>query len=76
GGELSDAHQERAWKALLETLGRPDWLRGLYPWKVFSHASFERADRPDFRFLERPAAAEIERYYRSLADDAPSPARP
>ncbi|MEO1365602.1 MAG: hypothetical protein AAFX50_00400, partial [Acidobacteriota bacterium] len=75
GGELSDAHQARAWKALLETLGRPDWLRGLYPWKVFSHPSFERADRPDFRFLERPAAAEIERYYRKVADGASNPDR-
>ena len=63
GGEVSDEHQERAWAALLDELGRPDWLRGLYAWKVFSHQRAERGARPDFRFLERPARAQLERYF-------------
>ncbi|MEM1181656.1 MAG: hypothetical protein AAGM22_25155 [Acidobacteriota bacterium] len=73
GGELSDEHQRRAWLALLEELGQPSWLRGLYPWKVFSHSSFEQATGPDFRFLERPAVDVLERYYKTLGPDAPPP---
>ncbi|MEM6793838.1 MAG: hypothetical protein AAF725_07630 [Acidobacteriota bacterium] len=65
GGDVSVEHQRRAWRAVREAFsGAGPWLRGLYAWKVFSHERYEGGDQPDFRFLERPAAAEVERWFR------------
>ncbi len=65
GGTLSEDHQELAYRAFLDALGRPPWLTGIYVWKAFSHPSSEGGERPDFRFLGRGAEAVIEGYYRS-----------
>ncbi len=64
GGAVSEAHQARAWDALLEALGRPPWLAGLYVWKAFSHPAAENRGRPDFRVLGREAEAVIGGYFR------------
>ena len=65
GGEYSEEHQTLAYEVLLRALGRPDWLRGLYVWKAFSHPSVTGADRPDFSFLERGAEVAVRSYFRS-----------
>ena len=55
--------QARAYEALLDALGRPPWLAGLYVWKAFSHPAVEGRARPDFRVLGRPAEAVIRGYF-------------
>lgn len=62
GGDYSEADQAAAYRALLDALGRPRWLAGLFVWKAFS-APRGRSDRPDFRFLDRRAESEIRRYF-------------
>ena len=76
GGEAAGEYQRRAYAAWLDAVGKPSWLRGVYLWKAFSHARAEGGDQPDFRFLGRPAEAEIQRYFESPdvgAPDAHSP---
>lgn len=64
GGELSEADQAAAYRALLATLERPPWLAGAFVWKAFSaDLDGARGDRPDFRFLGRPAEAEVRRWF-------------
>ncbi len=67
GGELSEADQAAAYRALLDALGKPRWLAGAFFWKAFSAPS-ERdgsggGGRPDFRFLGRPAEHEVRRWF-------------
>jgi hypothetical protein len=67
GGELSEADQAAAYRALLDALGKPRWLAGAFFWKAFS-APLERdgsagGERPDFRFLDRPAEHEVRRWF-------------
>jgi len=78
GGPLSHEDQARAYRALFDALGRPDWLRGVFLWKAFSNASGEArggrraahhgepmaGERADFRFLHRPAEEVVEGYFR------------
>ncbi len=64
GGELSLRDQAAAYRALLAALEDKTWLAGLFAWKAFSGEV--SSPRPDFRFLGRPAAAEIERFYRRV----------
>lgn len=64
GGEVSEEDQRLAYEVLLGTLGRPDWLGGVYVWKVFSHSRREVAQRPDFSILGRPAEAVVRGYFR------------
>lgn len=71
GGELSEEDQRQAYEAWLDVLGKPSWLRGIYVWKAFSHARAEGGDRPDFRFLGRPAEAEVQRYFESPSRQSP-----
>ncbi|MCP4664662.1 MAG: hypothetical protein GY856_55470, partial [bacterium] len=71
GGELSEAHQELAYEVLLETLGKPSWLAGVFLWKAFSHPSVERRAGPDFVFLGRRAEAAVGTYFAGGA--APQP---
>jgi len=70
GDPVSERDQERAYAAFLGALGRPEWLAGVYPWKVMSSGVPEdgRGD-PDFVFLGRPAEAVV------AADLAESPGR-
>ena len=75
GGAVSEAHQARAYEALLDGLGRPPWLAGLYIWKAFSHPAVEGRDRPDFRVLGRPAEAAIRGYFLGPDAGAASSAR-
>jgi len=67
GGEASDADQARAYRALLGALAGPaaadDWLRGVYVWKAFSGDVSARGDRPDFRFMGRPAEAVVASFF-------------
>ena len=57
--------QERAYRALLGALGRPEWLAGLYPWKVYSYGVPQGPGRsPDFAFLGRPAERVFADYLR------------
>lgn len=64
GGELSEADQAAAYRALLAALERPPWLAGAFVWKAFSvETESVRGDRPDFRFLGRPAETEVRRYF-------------
>ena len=63
GGEVSEEHQHLAYEVFLDTLGRPDWLAGMYIWKVFSHPSVENRNRPDFRFLGRSAEKAVRGYF-------------
>lgn len=65
GGELSLADQAAAYRALLDVLGRRPWLAGAFFWKAFSSAEAEQGHEPDFRFLGRPAEAEICRWFRA-----------
>jgi hypothetical protein len=44
-------------------------LRGIYVWKAFSAESSWRGDHPDFRFLGRPAEAEIGAYFRRVGGE-------
>ena len=67
GGEYSEADQAAAYRALFAALGRPPWLAGVFVWKAFSGAPDGAATRPDFRFLGRPAAGEIGRYFAAPA---------
>lgn len=83
GGPLSHQDQARAYRALLEALGRPDWLHGVFVWKAFSNASASApggrtgsrrvvpvaGERADFRILHRPAEDVIRWYF-----EAPAPA--
>lgn len=62
---LSEEHQRRGYAALLGSLGKPDWLAGMFIWKAFSTADLTSDDSPDFRFVGRPAEAEIERYFKT-----------
>jgi hypothetical protein len=62
GGEVSAADQAAAYRALLTALDRPSWLAGAFVWKAFS-GPVDRGDRPDVRFLDRPAEAEVERWF-------------
>lgn len=62
GGTFSEAHQALAYRALFDALGRPDWLRGVFAWKVFT-AERGRPDQPDFRFLGRQAEAAVRDYF-------------
>lgn len=69
GGTVSEEHQALAYDVLLDTLGRPPWLAGLYVWKVFSHLDAEGRDRPDFRFLGRQAEGPVREYFGNPGDD-------
>ncbi len=60
---LSEDDQKRAYAALLGTLGKPHWLGGMFVWKAFSMADSTPGTSPDFRFIGRPAEAEIARYF-------------
>ena len=71
GGELSEAHQALAYEVLFETLGHPDWLAGVYLWKVFSHPDAENGGQPDFRFLARTAEPVVARYFEHRRSPAP-----
>ncbi len=62
GGTFSAEHQALAYQALFEALGHPEWLRGVFAWKVFS-AERGSSDRPDFRFLGRSAEAVVKNYF-------------
>ncbi len=62
GGTFSTEHQALAYEALFEALGRPSWLRGVFAWKAFS-AERGSSERPDFRFLGRPAEAVLSDYF-------------
>ncbi len=63
GGELSEEHQARAYRALVAAFGRqPEWLAGVFVWKAFSGGP-ERTDRPDFRFLGREAEAVVAKWF-------------
>lgn len=64
GGELSTAHQAAAYRALLDALGRPPWLAGAFVWKAFSGPT-HRGEVADFRFLDRPAETEIQRWFQA-----------
>ena len=74
GGVYSEADQALAYRAMLDALGRPGWLRGVFVWKAFSSEDGaarrgRRGGRPDggqradFRFLGRESEAEVARYY-------------
>jgi hypothetical protein len=79
GGESSAEDQARAYRALLGALAGPasgarsgaapgsaraeGWLRGVYVWKAFSGDVSARGDRPDFRFLGRPAEAVVASFF-------------
>ncbi len=64
GGAFSVEHQAVAYRALLDALGRPPWLRGVFAWKAFSADRGGDADtRADFRFLGRPAEAVLRDYF-------------
>lgn len=65
GGEFSAEDQHRAYRVLLSTLGQPDWLDGVFLWKVFSTPGVAGDDdtRPDFRFLGRPAQEAVAEYF-------------
>lgn len=63
GGDYSEADQAAAYRALLEALGRPPWLAGAYVWKAFS-ADRGASGRPDFRFLDRQAEEDVERWFK------------
>ncbi|HEX2163377.1 MAG TPA: hypothetical protein VHM02_05460 [Thermoanaerobaculia bacterium] len=79
GGELSPEDQAAAYRALFAGLGRPDWLAGLFVWKAFSDEAPGAAasERPDFRFLGRPAEAAIRDAFRGRhRPAAPGPAAP
>ncbi len=39
------------------------WLRGVYVWKAFSGDVSARGDRPDFRFMGRPAESIVASYF-------------
>ena len=67
GGEFSAEDQAIAYTALLEALGRPSWLRGIFAWKVFS-TERGNPDRPDFRFLGRPAEKVVRDYFSSASE--------
>lgn len=64
GGEVDEAAQATAWRALLDGLGKPPWLAGIFAWKVFS-ADLGPPTDPDFRILDRPAERELERWFRT-----------
>ncbi|MEE8523987.1 MAG: hypothetical protein V3T72_08650 [Thermoanaerobaculia bacterium] len=68
GGTLSEAHQTMAYEALLDALGHPSWLAGVYLWKVFSHPDGEGHGRPDFRFLGRGAEDVVRGYFRPRSE--------
>lgn len=58
GGELAPDDQAAAYRALFAALEpRPDWLAGVFLWKAFSDEApgTPPGERPDFRFLGRPA---------------------
>lgn len=61
----SEEDQRRAYSALLGALGRPDWLAGVYPWKVYSNGVPQGSNpAPDFTFLGRAAEAVVAAYLR------------
>ena len=62
GGDFSPEDQALAYRAFFDALGRPAWLRGVFAWKVFS-APRGSSQRPDFRFLDRPAEAVVRDYF-------------
>lgn len=65
GETVSLEDQRRAYAALLGALGRPDWLAGVYPWKVMSgEVPATGAGDPDFVFLGRPAESVVSAYLR------------
>jgi len=64
GGTFSEAHQRLAYEVFFEALGHPQWLAGVYVWKVFSHAQVEGGKRPDFRLIGREAEAVVGRYFK------------
>lgn len=64
-GELNEADQERAYRALLPALqGRP-WLRGAFFWKAFSGRRGDPPGRADFQFLGRPAERWVSLFWRA-----------
>lgn len=64
GGPLSVEDQARSYEALFGALGKPSWLAGVFVWKSFSHeVDGPAGERPDFRFLGRPAERVVERYF-------------
>ncbi|RMH22340.1 MAG: hypothetical protein D6696_03650, partial [Acidobacteria bacterium] len=70
-GDLGD--QKLAFQVFFDALGRPDWLAGVFVWKAFSHPAVDAGgDRPDFRFLGRPAEEAIRAYFQRAAAAAPA----
>ncbi|HMB51816.1 MAG TPA: hypothetical protein VKU40_00780, partial [Thermoanaerobaculia bacterium] len=71
GGPYSEADQATAYRVMLDELGHPDWLRGVFVWKAFSNGPDDvprrgrRTQRANFSFLDREAEAVIARYYRA-----------
>lgn len=63
GGEFHPEDQRRAYEVLFGELGKPPWLAGVFVWKAFSGDRGRPDDRPDFRFLDRPAAEIVETYF-------------
>jgi hypothetical protein len=66
GGELAPDDQAAAYRALFAALEpRPDWLAGVFVWKAFSDEvpGTPPGERPDFRFLGRPAEAVVRDAY-------------
>jgi hypothetical protein len=67
GGEPSPADQAAAYRALFAALEpHPRWLAGVFLWKAFSDEvpGTPPGERPDFRFLGRPAETVIREAYR------------
>ena len=64
GGQYSEEDQALAYQALLDALGKPPWLAGVFAWKAFS-AERGSSERPDFRFLGRRAEAVVGEYFSS-----------
>ena len=67
GGDPSPEDQAAAYRALFAALEpRPRWLAGVFVWKAFSDEVPGTApgERPDFRFLGRPAEAVVREAYR------------
>ncbi len=68
GGDFSAEHQVLAYLALFETLGHPEWLRGVFAWKAFTDdRGGDAGTQADFRFLGRPAEAVLRNYFGSAA---------
>jgi len=63
-GEYHEGDQALAYEVLLEALGRPPWLAGVYFWKVYTDPSYEDGKGGMFHFLGRAAEAAVADYLR------------